>query len=256
MLAEASDLSVSVQSNSPRGAGISLEKALCLYACRQVNRGGRPCGWTDWWAPVTKSEVGAASWKTVCELLRVHTSERNKANRTEANYTLESGGGGKIRGKQLFQHRLHYTLLFRWLGLMQSRDKMIQAHILFCGTKLTASSLYLLFLLKVKWRESALTQPTPVRCWRGALWRTITPYRSMWKRWIFQAAAWKACSEKNNKQQAIWICHNIHDSSLVVFVSIQPPAADLCRELHPVHQKLCHFPFIWCYKVMKLIRVN
>ena len=42
MLAEALDLSVSDQSNSPWGAGISLDAARCLDACRQANTRGAP----------------------------------------------------------------------------------------------------------------------------------------------------------------------------------------------------------------------
>lgn len=65
MLAEASDLSVSVQSNSPRGAGISLEKALCLYACRQVNTGGAPVaeqtGGPQWQSQRLKQQAGKLS---------------------------------------------------------------------------------------------------------------------------------------------------------------------------------------------------
>lgn len=131
--------------------------------------------------------------------LSVNSSKYIQASATKliVRREITPNQGGKIREKQLFQHQLHYTLLFRWLGLMQSRDKMIQAHVLFSSTKLMLCLLYLLFFLKVRWRESVLNQPTPVRCWRGALWRTITPYQSMWKCWIFQAAAWKACKKKS-----------------------------------------------------------
>ena len=51
--------------------------------------------------------------------------------------------------------------------------------------------------------------------------------------------------------------HWIFNTTLsLLFIPIQPPSADVCRELHAVHQKLCDFPLVSGHKVMDLIHVK
>lgn len=125
------------------------------------------------------------------------------------------------------------------------------------------------FCFKDNWQECVSLPIRPVRCWLGVLLRMITTYQSMWNiipkanwYWLVMLAfvvilcCWMDETHFTKISPVIVSILDFDTTLSLLFIPIQPPSADVCRELHTVHQKLCDFPLVSGHKVMDLSHIK